>query len=136
MPSSSFPLVANNLLIPIDGAAATPSLAFGGSPGSSSGTGLYGTYGSIKHALSGSLALTLDSNGLTLASGQIKAPTGGTLAIGVTIIMTGAGAPVDGTTGDNVAGPGSLYSDITNGKLYIQTSLITTPVWVLVGSQT
>ena len=135
MASSSFPLVANNLLIPIDGTAAAPSLAFGGSPGSNSGTGVYGTYGSIKHTLSGTLALTLDSNGLTLASGVIKAPTGGKLAIGVTLIMTGAGVPVDGTTGDDIAGPGSLYIDITNGKLYIQTSLITTPVWVVVGSQ-
>lgn len=50
------------------------------------------------------------------------------------VIMNGAGAPVDGTTGDNFAGPGSLYLDITNGVIYIQTSLITTPVWVLVES--
>lgn len=44
--------------------------------------------------------------------------------------ITAAGAPVDGTTGDNFAGPGSLYFDITNKKVYIQTSLITTPVWI------
>lgn len=46
--------------------------------------------------------------------------------------MNGAGAPVDGTTGDNFAGNGSLYTDRTNGNLYIQTSAITTPVWKLV----
>jgi hypothetical protein len=48
------------------------------------------------------------------------------------VVMTGAGAPVDGTTGDNFAGPGSLFVDITGANLYIQTSLITTPVWKLV----
>jgi hypothetical protein len=48
------------------------------------------------------------------------------------VVMTGAGAPVDGTTGDNFAGPGSLFVDITGANLYIQTSLITSPVWKLV----
>lgn len=48
------------------------------------------------------------------------------------VFMQGAGAPVDGTTGDNFAGPGSLYIDTTNGDLYLQTSAITTPVWKLV----
>jgi hypothetical protein len=48
------------------------------------------------------------------------------------VVMTGAGAPTNGTTGDNFAGPGSLYVDITGADLYIQTSLITTPVWKLV----
>lgn len=48
------------------------------------------------------------------------------------VVLTGAGVPVDGTTGDNVAGPGSMYVDITNANLYVQTSLITTPVWKLV----
>ncbi len=36
---------------------------------------------------------------------------------------------VDETTGDNFAGPGSLFVDITGANLYIQTSAITTPVW-------
>jgi hypothetical protein len=45
-------------------------------------------------------------------------------------VLTGDGAPVDGTTGDNFAGPGSLYIDYTNAKIYIQTSLITTPAWI------
>lgn len=48
------------------------------------------------------------------------------------VIMVGAGAPVDGTTGDNFAGPGSLYIDITGANHYIQSSLISTPVWKLV----
>lgn len=44
-------------------------------------------------------------------------------------ILNGAGVPVDGTTGDNFAGPGSIYIDITNSEAYLQTSLISTPVW-------
>jgi hypothetical protein len=48
------------------------------------------------------------------------------------VIMDGAGVPVDGTTGDNFAGKGSLYIDTTNADIYVQTSAITTPVWKLV----
>jgi hypothetical protein len=48
------------------------------------------------------------------------------------VVMTGAGVPVDGTTGDNFAGPGSMFVDVTNANLYIQTGLITSPVWKLV----
>ena len=48
------------------------------------------------------------------------------------VVMTGAGAPTDGTTGDNFAGPGSMYVDISGANLYIQTGLITSPVWKLV----
>lgn len=47
-------------------------------------------------------------------------------------ILEGDGVPVDGTTGDNFAGPGSFYIDYTNANVYIQTSAITTPVWKLV----
>lgn len=51
------------------------------------------------------------------------------LANNVTL-FSGATAPVDGTTGDNYAGPGSLYIARDTGQHYIQTSLITTPVWL------
>ena len=47
-------------------------------------------------------------------------------------VMVDAGAPVDGTTGDNFAGIGSMYIDSTAGNLYIQTGVITSPVWKLV----
>ena len=50
-------------------------------------------------------------------------------------VLVGAGAPVDGTTGDNYAGVGSLYVDKTAGKLYINTGAITNPTWTVVGSQ-
>ena len=49
--------------------------------------------------------------------------------------MNAAGVPVDGTTGDNFAGKGSLYVNISTGILYINTGTITSPTWVVVGSQ-
>jgi len=52
------------------------------------------------------------------------------------VVMVDAGAPVNGTTGDNVAGTGSLYVDSTAGKLYINTGAISNPTWVVVGTQT
>lgn len=47
-------------------------------------------------------------------------------------IMSGAGAPVDGTTGDTFAGTGSIYIDRTNGNAYLQVDVITAPVWKLI----
>ena len=52
------------------------------------------------------------------------------------VIMVDAGAPTNGTTGDNFAGTGSLYVDSQNGVLYIQTGAISNPTWVVVGTQT
>jgi len=52
------------------------------------------------------------------------------------VIMTGSAAPVNGTTGDNFAGPGSLYIATSTGVLYIQTGSISSPTWVVVGTQT
>ena len=48
------------------------------------------------------------------------------------VVMVATGAPADGTTGDNFAGPGSMYIDSTGANLYIQTGAITSPVWKLV----
>lgn len=48
------------------------------------------------------------------------------------VIMVDAGVPVDGTTGDNFAGIGSIYIDSTAGNMYLQTAVITNPVWKLV----
>lgn len=48
------------------------------------------------------------------------------------VVMVNTGVPTDGTTGDNFAGPGSMYIDSTAGNLYLQTGLITSPVWKLV----
>jgi len=52
------------------------------------------------------------------------------------VVMTGAGAPTNGTTGDDYAGVGSLYVDVTAGKLYINTGAIDNPTWTVVGTQT
>jgi hypothetical protein len=56
--------------------------------------------------------------------------------------ISGDGAPVnytDGTppgTGEGFAQKGSLYTDYTNGKLYINTGSKTQPAWTVVGAQT
>jgi hypothetical protein len=54
------------------------------------------------------------------------------------VVLSGAGAPTDGTSGTGVgnAGPGSLYIDRTAGKLYINTNTKASPTWVVVGAQT
>lgn len=51
------------------------------------------------------------------------------------IEIVDAGAPTDAVTGADVAGPGSRYTDITAGKLYINTGTKAVPAWVVVGSQ-
>jgi hypothetical protein len=51
------------------------------------------------------------------------------------VVMVDAGVPVNGTTGDNFAGTGSLYVDSTAGVLYINTGAISNPTWVVVGTQ-
>lgn len=45
-------------------------------------------------------------------------------------LLTGAGAPVDGTTGDDFAGPGSIYINISDGSWWKQTGSISSPTWV------
>lgn len=54
--------------------------------------------------------------------------TGGT----VILPLTGAGSPVNGTsgTGVGVAGKGSVYLDQTNGVLWINQGSATSPTWV------
>jgi hypothetical protein len=52
------------------------------------------------------------------------------------VVMVDAGVPVNGTTGDNFAGTGSLYVNSTAGVLYINTGAISNPTWVVVGTQT
>ncbi len=49
--------------------------------------------------------------------------------------MTGDGEALTGTTGDGVAGRGSIVVDSTNGKLYINTGTKAEPTWTVVGGQ-
>lgn len=44
-------------------------------------------------------------------------------------------ACTSGTTGDNIAGPGSLCFDTAGSKLYINTGAIDNPTWTVVGTQ-
>lgn len=44
-------------------------------------------------------------------------------------LMNAAAAPVDGTTGDDFAGSGSLYIDTDNPTLYMNTGTKADPVW-------
>ena len=46
---------------------------------------------------------------------------------------TTAGVP---TGGAGWAGPGSVITDYTNGKLYINTNTKASPTWTVVGTQT
>jgi hypothetical protein len=54
--------------------------------------------------------------------------------------LAGAGAPVDYTdgdpaaTGEGTAGIGSLYTNTTNGKLYVNGGTKAQPIWKLVTS--
>jgi hypothetical protein len=104
-----------------DGAAVTPRALYGVRKLNSNGSSDpdYGV------DLQDDLAVGLGYQALA----YVKAP----LRLGGDVVMLfGAGAPSDGTTGDNVAGVGSLYLDTTNGNAYLQTAVITSPVWKLV----
>lgn len=52
-------------------------------------------------------------------------------------VFTNDGVPSNGTTGTGAgwADIGSLCSDHTNGKLYINTNTMASPTWTVVGSQ-
>jgi hypothetical protein len=47
--------------------------------------------------------------------------------------LCGGGAPTNGTTGKNIAGPGSTYTDYTNGVVYVMIGTILFPVWQAAG---
>ncbi len=46
-----------------------------------------------------------------------------------------AGAPVNGTTFDELAEKGAILIDSTNAKLYINTGTKSASTWVVVGTQ-
>ncbi len=52
------------------------------------------------------------------------------------VIFSGATTPVDGTTGDNIAGKGSLYIARDSGAMYTNTGTVSAPVWSLAGTTT
>lgn len=48
--------------------------------------------------------------------------------------IAGAGVPTDAVTGAAQCGKGSTYTDITNGKLYINGGTKASPAWKIVTS--
>lgn len=104
-----------------DGAAAKADAAFGvdclnSNAGSSFGFGL----DLQKAAHDGFLAVAYTKAPVRLGSDVV--------------FLVGAGSPTSGAsgTGDDVAGKGSIYVDVTNGNLYVQAGAITAPDWKLV----
>ena len=53
-------------------------------------------------------------------------------------LLSEAGAPTNGTsgTGAGFADKGSLYIDLTAGKIHINTNTKASPTWTVVGAQT
>lgn len=79
----------------------------------------------------------LQADGTQLLGDGTAAPAVPIVSIATDVVeLTGDGAPTDTETGADVAGPGSRYTDITNGVLYINTGTKASPTWVTVGSQT
>jgi len=63
----------------------------------------------------------------------------GGVGLGANVWMfRNAGVPGGGTTGTGAgwAGPGSICSDLTGKKLYINTNTKASPTWTVVGTQT
>lgn len=138
---SSNPVVANKAILPIDDTAANPSISFGGGGNlgsNSSGTGVYGDGTQMKVCVAGSDVVTMNASGISASIVATNLSVSGTCTLNTTnfiVVLNAAGAPVNGTTGATVAGPGSLYIDITAGKLYINTNTKASPTWTVVGSQ-
>lgn len=108
-----------------DGAAVTPRAMFGVRKLNSNASSDpdYGV------DLQDDLAVGLSYQALAYAKAPLR-------LVSDVVVLVGAGVPSSGAsgTGDDVAGKGSLYVDITNGKLYINGGVITSPDWKLVTS--
>lgn len=91
------------------------------------------TSGAADKRATGRVALVTDS-------GESVFTSTGLVLSGDTRLYTGAGAPVNYTdgdpaaTGEGEAGIGSIYSDTTNGKLYVNGGTKAQPLWKLVTS--
>jgi hypothetical protein len=73
---------------------------------------------------------------LSRLKGSIAADGGISIGNGAWV-FSNAGVPSAGTSGTGAgwAGKGSLCTDTTNGKLYINTGTTASPTWTVVGSQ-
>jgi len=74
------------------------------------------------------------------AAADARVASDAALAAADQLWLTGDGAPVDYTdgdpaaTGEGTAGIGSLYTDYTNGKLYVNGGTKAQPLWKIVTS--
>lgn len=50
--------------------------------------------------------------------------------------LSGAGLPTNGTTGANLAGPGSTYVNKTSGETFVNVGTKASPVWLSLGGMT
>ncbi len=54
------------------------------------------------------------------------------LANNLVLNLVGTGRPVNGTTGANLAGPGSIYTNLTTANVHLNTGTFASPVWELI----
>src|SRR6266496_985723 len=54
------------------------------------------------------------------------------LANNLVLNLVGTGRPVNGTTGANLAGSGSTYTNLSTGNVHLNTGTFASPVWELV----
>ncbi len=87
---------------------------------------------SVAHAVPSKLIITNQfgeqSSNIVSGSGL---PLPGTYNL---ILFSGATAPIDGTTGDNVAAKGSIYIARDTGVIYANTGTISSPAWSILAS--
>lgn len=65
---------------------------------------------------------------------RVFGKVGGLLLPGNVVVMTGSGAPVDGTTGAGYAGKGSFYIRYGTGAVFVNTNTKASPTWTQLGS--
>lgn len=63
---------------------------------------------------------------------DVSQPAGAPAGLTPLYLITGAGAPVDGVTGLNVAPQGTLYRNTVNGQYYTNVGTAPAPVWSII----
>lgn len=120
------PIVAEAVIVPLEGSVSLPPISMGGVP--NSGTGIYGDAASVSIAVAGVQVMSATAAGVSM-------PQAATLTMANdVVIIQGSSAPSDGTTGANVAGPGSLYIRVagSSSNAYINCNTKASPTWKLI----
>ncbi len=63
---------------------------------------------------------------------DVSQPAGAPAGLTPLYVITGAGAPVDGVTGLNVAPQGTFYRDTANGQYYVNDGTAAAPTWSII----